>query len=113
MPLPELMRRKAEKLLDGYCRAWTPCYTEDPLRLTYRIEGETITLLMRSLAAGGDSGDAAPFAQLRFCPELQQWTLHVPTESGRWRFYLNTQPSLNLERLLQHLDEDPLGFFRF
>ena len=34
-----------------------------------------------------------------------------PDRGRRWRFYLNTPPSLDLEKLLRHLDADPLQLF--
>lgn len=112
MPLPELVKKNAEKIVGDYCRQWVPVYSSEPLRMTYTLDDETITLYLRDISADESAPVRIPMAQMRFSSELQQWTLHVPTENGRWKFYLNAQPTLNLARLIDHLKEDPLGFFR-
>jgi len=112
MPMPELVKKNAEKLIGDYCRNWVPVYTNELLRMTYTLEDEAFTLFIRDVIAAEDSEGRIPVAQLRFCMELKQWTLHIPHGEGRWKFYLNARPTLNLARLLLHLKEDPLGFFR-
>ncbi|WP_291316591.1 DUF3024 domain-containing protein [Desulfuromonas sp.] len=61
--------------------------------------------------SGPHPSPAAPLAQFRFHSELGQWTLHYPGAQNRWHIFLNAGPTLNLERLLRHLDEDPLNLF--
>lgn len=110
MPMPELVRKNAERVVGEFCRSWIPVYTDEALRMTYAVEDEAFTLYIEDIS---DTEQARiPLAQLRFNDELGQWTLHVPDGKGRWRFYLNARPTLNLSRLLHHLREDPLGFFR-
>lgn len=112
MALPELVRKNADKVLRDYCAAWFPSYTNEPLHLTYLIEDETVTLELLNLASHREPSDPTPLARLRYSPELKQWTLYAPDGNGHWRIYFNARPSLNLDRLLKHLKEDPFGFFR-
>ncbi len=80
--------------------------------MTYVADDEAFTLYLEDISAAGDPSARTPVAQLRFSEELGQWTLHVPCGGGRWKFYLNARPTLNIDRLLNHLKEDPLGIFR-
>lgn len=99
MPIPELVRRAAKKLLTRYCRE-TSRQGDDAPPLAFEIGGDAITL----------HADR-PIARFRYCQELGQWTLHYPDREGRWRFYLGIGPSLDLAKLLRHLDADPMGTF--
>lgn len=100
MALPELVRRAAEKMLTRYCRDRSLACAEGAVSLGFEIRGDAITL-----HAG------RPVARFRYSHELAQWTLHYPDRSGRWRFYLGIGPSLDLGKLLKHLDEDPTHTF--
>lgn len=112
MPLPELVRRSAEKILSRYCAERVlPC-ARDQVRLSFRLCDDHVTLYAeRAAAEGSGEWTAAPVARFRFSHELGQWSLHYPDGERRWRFYLNVGPSLDLGKLLRHLDADPLHLF--
>lgn len=110
--LPELVKRSVEKALTRYCRAKaTPC-AEGHRRLDYEIDDDTVTLYEEKRGAlESDPLVARPVAQFRYNHNLHQWTLHYHDQRDRWRFYLNVGPSLDLGKLLKHLDEDPVHTF--
>jgi hypothetical protein len=110
MPLPELVKRNAEQLLDAYCAEQSSCHCLQRVRLVYRLRGERATLYMRQQKENGGLA-ATAIACFRYSTELQQWTLHYLGADRKWRLYLNAAPSLNLRKLLTSLDDDPLGFF--
>jgi len=111
LPLPELIRRSAEKLLIEFCRTRTE--GEAPAtRVIYRVEEDHVTLFLEvSDKTANPPAEVTPIARLRFDQLLKQWTLHYPAEGNRWSFYLNVGPSLDLRKLLHHLDLDPLHIF--
>ena len=112
MALPELVRRSADKLLRSYCAERIPRCAGDQIRLTYRFLDDAIVLSEeRAPAADPQHWHASPIALFRFSPELNQWTLHYPDHRRRWHLYFNAGPSLDLSRLLHHLDADPLHLF--
>ena len=112
MAIPELVKRNAEKLLQDYCNGKVPPCVRQQVRLNYRIEEDHITLLEeRALASQDGRWRSVPIAQFRFNHELGQWSLHFPDRYRNWHFYLNTPPTLNLAKLLHHLDEDPFAQF--
>lgn len=109
MPLPELIRRRAERLLEGYCALPRP-HQQPDVRLHFRFASDSVTLWRDTALAGASEVDH-PLAQFRYHELLGQWTLHHPDEQGRWKLYLNCAPSLDMEKLLSHLDADPLRVF--
>ncbi len=112
MALPELIRRTAEKLLTRFCAQRVPSLERGQLGFSFKVREDSITLFEERL----DPSDPvqfclSPVAQFRFNHDLQQWTLHYPGSNNRWHFYLNVAPSLDLGKLLQHLEQDPLNQF--
>lgn len=110
--LPELVKRLVEKALSRYCRAKVTACAEGLVRLGYEIQDDKVTLYEEKRDAL-ESGHriVRPVAQFRYNHDLHQWTLHYHDHGDRWRFYLNVGPSLDLGKLLKHLDEDPVHTF--
>jgi hypothetical protein len=112
MTLPALVRKSAEKLLARFCAERIPPCAREQLRLGFAIHDDQITLFEERPAPSDPSARAAtPIARFRYSHDLGQWTLHYPDRQRRWRFYLNAGPSLDLRKLLRHLDADPLHLF--
>lgn len=111
MPLPQLVRKTAEKLLHDYCQAKMISCAHGEARLRFLLEEDGAVLFQEQCACRGEASVARPVARFRYSPDLAQWTLHYPGPERRWLFYLNAGPSLDLGKLLRHLESDPLGIF--
>ena len=112
MAIPELVLKSAERLLTRYCAGRIPPCPRNQVRVSFQVRDEAITLTEErpDLASPG-RWLGVPVAQFRFHAELLQWTLHYPDHARRWIFYPNVPPTLDLGRLLRHLDADPLHLF--
>jgi hypothetical protein len=104
--IPELVFKSAEKTLREFCS--TPIVRS----------GQEFLVLMEPCPGGFDlmvsrfdSEQHLPLARLQFSPELGQWTLHRPRESGRWSYVPEAGGALDLSRLLRYVKEDPLNLF--
>jgi len=113
MELPEFLRKSVDKLLAGYCAARPAAGLHGPSRLTYRLSGSRATLIEEQLCCPGcRQRTVRPVAQFRYHRELTQWSLHYyQGERRAWAFYLNCGPSLDLAKILRHVDADPLRMF--
>lgn len=111
MPIPELVRRTAEKLLTDFCRRSLPFCGRGEGQLSFTFEEDGIVLFEEQCACRKEGQGPRPVARFRFDCDLSQWTLHYPGPDRRWLFYLNAGPSLHLGKLLHHLERDPLGLF--
>ncbi len=108
--LPELLRKRAEKLLFGFCRDVADDQYQ-PRHVRYRIVDQQISLFeVRRYESNPQQHKEFPVAQIRFIPELNQWTLHHYADE-RWKLYLNVTPSLELGRLLSVIRQDPMRCF--
>ena len=108
--LPELLERSATKQLDEFCIiAANDKY--QPRHLRYRIEGRQVYLYeIRRYKSDPKQHRELPMAQIRFSPDLNQWSLHYHDDE-RWKIYLNVQPTLDFGRLLTAIKQDPMGHF--
>ena len=108
--LPELLHHQAIKLFDRFC-AEAAADPLQPRQLQYRMEGQQINLFeVRRNRHKPDQQQSLAMAQLRYSPQLNQWTLHH--QNGQhWQLYLNVNPSLELGKLLTAIKQDPLGYF--
>lgn len=108
--LPEFLHKSAVRRLDDFCQS-AGQHPDKPRRLHYRITGLQVYLF--ELRRGTNKTAAPrelPMAQLRFNPELNQWSLHHQNGS-HWQLYLNAGPTLKLDKLLIAISQDPLRFF--
>ena len=110
MSLPELLQHKAERLFNHYCETANQNPRLADLHLHYLIEGEQVTLFATTALSGELEREQA-VAQFRYHDTLGQWTLHYQDLEGRWCLYLNSGPTLDLEKLVFHFDQDPLKHF--
>ena len=108
--LPEFLHKSAARRLDEFCRN-AGQRPDDPRRLNYRITGLQVYLFeVRKGPGKAATARELPMAQLRFNPELNQWSLHHQNGS-HWQLYLNAGPTLELDKLLTAISQDPLRFF--
>ncbi len=104
MSLPEFQKKQAQRLLDNFCSELA-ADLQQPRRVRYLLEGRQANLFELHPTAG-----RLPLAQLRYSPELNQWTLHFQN-GERWQLYMNVNPTLDLSKLLTALKQDPMNHF--
>lgn len=108
--LPEFLHKSAIRRLDNFCRS-AGQHPTNPRRLHYRITGLQVYLFeLRKETSKAAATRELPMAQLRFSPELNQWSLHHQNGS-HWQLYFNAGPTLELDKLLAAISQDPLRFF--
>lgn len=108
--LPEFLHKSATRRLDEFCLSAAQ-QRENPRKLDYRITGLQVYLFeIRKSSSRTAAPRELPMAQLRFNPELNQWSLHHQNGS-HWQLYLNVGPTLELDKLLTAISQDPLRFF--
>ena len=112
MALPEFLHKQARQLLENFCRERIPCARFQGMRLSFRINGNHITLFEEwSDPESEEETRREPLARFTYNDELNQWVLFSIDREQRWHIYQGVGPSLNLARLIQALDDDPTGIF--
>lgn len=104
--VPELLRRRVEGQLADFCLRHSGRLACPHVSLQYAWESNGIQLMFR------DGCNAPqPVARFTYSAELRQWSLLAPRLPGGWRLCMELPPTLNFERLLAYLEEDPLNLF--
>ena len=104
--IPELVFKSAEKTLQEFCSVPVVRSGHE-----YLVLMEPCLDGFELLVSLFDSEQQLPLARLQFSPEIDQWTLHRPRTEGRWSFVPEAGGSLDLNKLLRYVKEDPLNIF--
>jgi len=104
----DLVRKRAEKLLDEYCRSRVVRIEKPQVRLIWESLPDGYQLVEQSF--DGHVLRQQAIARFIYQPELRQWSLHQRQEE-RWQFCSNISPNLNLQKLIDFVDADPFGPF--
>jgi hypothetical protein len=114
MALSKSERRDIEVLLGSYCEKRVPEHLRDQVGITFRIKGETVTLLERRpplLTTGRTEWTEIVVAQFRREPGIGRWSLYCADRNSRWHPYQGIRPTKTLIPLLAEVDRDPTGIF--
>lgn len=112
MPLPEVVRSRAEQLLFSFCQLRVPQSARDQYRLEFRVRGNTVTLYECHAPWRPDQQwTRMPSAQFRFDLGRLTWTLYWADRNCRWHLYDDVAPSTDLAELLAKVNADPTGIF--
>ena len=104
--IPELVFKSAEKSLQEFC--------SKPIVRS----GHEFLVVMEACSDGFDllvsrfdNEQQLALARLQFSPELKQWTIHRPRTENRWSYVPEAGGSLDLNKLLRYVKDDPLNIF--
>jgi len=112
MALPELVRKLVEKKLKKYCEEKVPERVRDRVRVEFKIRGNNVTLVeRRPKFMDPETWISIPVAQFRYEHENKKWYLYWSDRNSKWHQYLDIEPSSDLDRLIQEVEEDPTGIF--
>lgn len=112
MAIPELTRRRAEKLLQQLIEQRISPRVRDQIRISVVTRGNNVTLFEhRPLWRMPDKWTDGKVTQFRYDPASGRWTLYWSDRHGRWLRYPSKRPTINIAALIREVDEDPSGAF--
>ena len=112
MPLPSLVKQLIEKKLEKYCQQKIPAELHDKIRMSYRIRGNTVTLIeSRPYFRDPSIWTELKVAQFRYSQDDNTWSLYCADRNEKWHFYDPFHPSRDIDDLLAEVDRDPTGIF--
>ncbi|ACM19498.1 protein of unknown function DUF3024 [Geotalea daltonii FRC-32] len=112
MALPQLVKQLVEKKLSDYCKSKVSPELSEKIRMGFRIRRDNVTLFeSRPSFPEPSHWVEIPVAQFRFDPGTGLWTLYCADRNSRWHYYVDVDPSKNLQNLLKEVDQDPTGIF--
>ncbi len=112
MAFSSVERRAIEALLNRYCERRCPPEVRDRMRLSFRVRGESITLLETTPAfLQPKQWDELVVAQFRRDAHSGHWRLYCADRNSRWHLYQGLRPAKTLRPLLAEVDRDPTGIF--
>lgn len=111
MPISEIERRRAEKVLSEYCARRTNPEVRDQLEIVYRLEGDCACVAERrpdwmnaSIVRDHD------VAKFRFVMKDRAWTLYWRDRNLAWHRFPDRAPTREIGELLAIVDSDPIFY---
>lgn len=112
MPLSEFTQRLVEKKLAKYCSGRIPEHSRHQVKLTYKIRGNSVTLIEeRPYFKDPSTWTQSPIAPFRFNDQTKKRSLYCRDRNGKWHFFRIFKPSADFEDLLKDVDRDRTGIF--
>ena len=111
MPISEIERHVAEKVLREYCTRRTDPSIRDELEIVFRLEGNEAYISERR----PDWRDPSivrdhEVAKFRFVVKTRTWQLYWRDRNLRWHRFDEYAPSRSLAKLLPIVDEEPIFY---
>jgi hypothetical protein len=114
MPLPVAERLSLEAILAHYCEKRVPLHVRDRVQMSFRIEGNAVTLFEKRPRYDNRSiWLEIDIAKFRYVVDRKQWVLFWGDSRRRkgWHRYEEIRPSRSIEPLLAEVDQDPTHIF--
>ena len=114
MPIPDLMRRSADKQLREFCDRRVPARARHQVRLEVVAQGNTMTIVERRAPWRADLGpewSSHGVARFRYEPRLGRWSLFWSDRHGRRHRYPDVEPAPDVGILLAEVERDPTAIF--
>jgi len=111
MPISEIERRKAEKVLAAYCGERTNPSLRDQLEIVFRVEGNCAYVSERR----PDWQDSSivrdhDIAKFRFVVNRRAWTLYWRDSNLKWHAFPDCAPARDIAELLPVVDSEPIFY---
>jgi len=111
MPISEIERRKAERVLREYCAAKTNPAIRHELEIVYRFEGNCAFISERR----PDWRDRSiirdlDVAKFRFVVKDRAWALYWLDRNLKWHLFPDCRPSRDIGKLLPVVDAEPIFY---
>lgn len=112
MTLSTTERVSLEAILAHYCEKRVPSHVRDKVQMSFRIEGNIVTLFEKRVYFQDHSRWIEhPVARFRYVKVRNKWELYWLDRNSRWHLYDNVRPNRSIEPLLAEVDKDPTGIF--
>ena len=112
MALNALMDEYVKTVLSKYCEKRVPMEVRNKLRLSFKIRGNSVTLLEeRTAFRRPDDWIEVPIAQFRYNPKENLWMLYCRDRNRKWHIYEYCKPHSDIQALLKSLEDDTIGIF--
>lgn len=110
--IPELIQRRAEKLLQELIDRRVPARFRDEIRMSVEVRGNNVTLFEdRPVWREPGQWSHRKIAQFRYDPTSARWTLYWSNRHGRSLLYEDKRPTADIAALIREVDADPMGAF--
>ena len=108
----DLEKQRIEKQLGEFCLNRVPPHARNQVRLFYTIQNnEVVVIESRQHFQDHEKWSEMPIAKLRYDQDSLNWFLFWFRENGNWELYPDFEPTKNLMKIVDEIEEDPYHVF--
>jgi hypothetical protein len=102
-------RRRIEKIMDEFTEKNVPRDIRNQIKLSYKIRGDSVTLIEERPAFRSDRWVQLNIAQFRL--DQKKWKIYWQDSKDKWHFVDDYSPDEDFEKQLRIVDQDDRGMF--
>ena len=107
MPFTSAELIDIETALGAFCRDFIPVHMRRKLKIVYEINGLDIRILERRLCSAHSAlWIVDNVAKFHYRPDARAWELYRVNDTGNWVKAPDSEPTDNLQSLIDRLAED-------
>ncbi len=113
MPLPELIKKSAEKKIQAFCDKRVPPHARSQVRLTFEFRANAVTIFEERAPWSKDLKEwtSLPVAQIRYVANANHWQLFCADRNNGWHKYLSKESIADIDAILEEIGKDPTHIF--
>src|SRR5208337_374334 len=111
MPLPELIKKSAEKKIQAFCENRVPPHARSQVRLTFKFRGNVVAIFEERAPWRKDLTEwtSLPVAQIKYVEKTNRWELFCADRNGKWHKYLSKEATSDMDAIIEEINRDPTG----
>lgn len=103
-----------ETPLGTFCREYIPAHMRRRLKITYEINGYNVRILERRLCSTHIAlWLVNSIAKFHYSPDSRAWELYRVSSTGKWVKASDSEPTPDLQSLIDTVAEDDIGFLGY
>ena len=113
MSLPMFTKKLADQKINKFCDNRIPPHVRNQVRLTHKFRGNSVTIYEERVPWREDIKEwtSLPIAQIRYNGKAGKWSLYCADRNSKWHEYYGSEPTQDLDIILNEIDKDPTRIF--
>lgn len=107
--MDDFTKKRIKKIMDKYIENKIPKHIQNEIKMTYKIRGNSVTLIEERPAFMSDIWVQHKIAQFRL--DNEEWKIYWQDSKDRWHFVEDIKPSNDFQEQLEIVDKDKRGTF--
>ncbi|XEC96625.1 DUF3024 domain-containing protein [Paenibacillus tarimensis] len=107
--MDDFTKKRITKIMDTYTKNKIPNHIQNQIKMTYKIRGNSVTLIEERPGFMSDRWVQLNIAQFRL--DQDKWKVYWRDSKDKWHYVEEISPKEDFEKQLEIVDKDNTGVF--